>query len=127
MAGGVRVRPRRRGDLGAVIRAILLDPEARARAEAWVMRLPEPAEPFVDPARIDEEAGRIRDEIKRLQATELAIADDPFARQEAVEDAAAEATARKRPQRDASSSPEAPKPSSRGGRPGSKPSRGRRR
>ena len=74
-----------------------------------------------------EEAGRIRDEIKRLQATELAIADDPFARQEAVEDAAAEATARKRPQRDASSSPEAPKPSSRGGRPGSKPSRGRRR
>ena len=40
---------------------VLLDPEARARAEAWVMRLPEPAEPFVDLARIDEEAGRIRD------------------------------------------------------------------
>ena len=34
-----------------------------------------------------EEAARIRDEIKRLQATELAIADDPFARQAAVEDA----------------------------------------
>src|SRR5262245_48581947 len=34
-----------------------------------------------------EEAARIRDEIKRLQATELAIADDPFARQSAVEDA----------------------------------------
>jgi excinuclease ABC subunit B len=34
-----------------------------------------------------EEAGRIRDEIRRLQATELAIADDPFARQSAVEGA----------------------------------------
>jgi excinuclease ABC subunit B len=33
-----------------------------------------------------EEAARIRDEIKRLQATELAIADDPFARQSAVDD-----------------------------------------
>jgi len=32
-----------------------------------------------------EEAARLRDEIKRLQATELAIADDPFARQSAVE------------------------------------------
>jgi excinuclease ABC subunit B len=31
-----------------------------------------------------EEAGRLRDEIRRLQATELAIADDPFARVEAV-------------------------------------------
>ena len=34
-----------------------------------------------------EEAARLRDEIKRLQATELAIADDPFARQSAVEQA----------------------------------------
>jgi hypothetical protein len=40
---------------------VLLDPEACERAEAWVMRLPEPAEPFVDPLRIDEDAGRIRD------------------------------------------------------------------
>jgi excinuclease ABC subunit B len=32
-----------------------------------------------------EEAARLRDEIKRLQATELAIADDPFARQSQVE------------------------------------------
>ncbi|MFP4004344.1 MAG: helicase-related protein, partial [Alphaproteobacteria bacterium] len=31
-----------------------------------------------------EEAARLRDEIKRLQETDLAIADDPFARQEAV-------------------------------------------
>ena len=34
-----------------------------------------------------EEAARLRDEIKRLQATELAIADDPFARQSSVEGA----------------------------------------
>ena len=34
-----------------------------------------------------EEAARLRDEIKRLQATELAIADDPFARQSAVDTA----------------------------------------
>ncbi len=67
-----------------------------------------------------EEAGRLRDEIKRLQATELAIADDPFARQEAVEDKAAEATARK-PASDMA------RPGSRGGRPGSRPNRGRRR
>ena len=32
-----------------------------------------------------EEAARLRDEIKRLQTTELAIADDPFARQSQVE------------------------------------------
>jgi len=32
-----------------------------------------------------EEAGRIRDEIKRLQEVELAVADDPLARQSAIE------------------------------------------
>ena len=35
-----------------------------------------------------ERAARMRDEIKRLQATELAIASDPLARQQAVEDSA---------------------------------------
>ena len=35
-----------------------------------------------------ETAARLRDEIKRLEATELAIADDPLARQSAVEDKA---------------------------------------
>ncbi|TCP62316.1 excinuclease ABC subunit B [Rhodovulum bhavnagarense] len=34
-----------------------------------------------------EEAARLRDEIKRLEAVDLAIADDPLARQSAVEDA----------------------------------------
>ena len=35
-----------------------------------------------------EEAARLRDEVKRLEAVELAISDDPLARQQAVEDAA---------------------------------------
>ncbi|MBI1261137.1 MAG: excinuclease ABC subunit UvrB [Rhizobiales bacterium] len=38
-----------------------------------------------------ETAARLRDEIKRLEQTELAVADDPFARQSAVEDAVADA------------------------------------
>ena len=38
-----------------------------------------------------EEAARLRDEVKRLQATELAIADDPFARQSVVESAVEDA------------------------------------
>ncbi|MGA1612329.1 MAG: excinuclease ABC subunit UvrB [Lutimaribacter sp.] len=41
-----------------------------------------------------EEAARLRDEIKRLEAVELAVAADPLARQSAVEDAAEAATAR---------------------------------
>jgi len=35
-----------------------------------------------------EEAARLRDEVKRLEAVELAVADDPMARQAAVEEAA---------------------------------------
>jgi len=38
-----------------------------------------------------EEAARIRDEVKRLEAVELAIADDPLARQSAVEQAVGKA------------------------------------
>jgi excinuclease ABC subunit B len=38
-----------------------------------------------------EEAARLRDEIKRLEAVELAVADDPLARQSAVEEAVDEA------------------------------------
>ena len=33
-----------------------------------------------------EEAARLRDEVKRLEAVELAVADDPLARQSAVDD-----------------------------------------
>jgi len=39
-----------------------------------------------------ETAGRLRDEIRRLQATELAIADDPLARQQTIADKAANMT-----------------------------------
>ena len=38
-----------------------------------------------------EDAARMRDEIKRLEAVELAVADDPLARQSAVEEAVEEA------------------------------------
>ncbi|WP_309664382.1 UvrB/UvrC motif-containing protein, partial [Tabrizicola sp.] len=38
-----------------------------------------------------EEAARLRDEVKRLEAVELAIADDPLARQSVVEEAVEEA------------------------------------
>jgi excinuclease ABC subunit B len=58
-----------------------------------------------------EEAARLRDEIKRLQATELAIADDPFARQSAVEDAV-----------DAAFKSDAPRSTK--GRPGTRATRG---
>ena len=37
------------------------------------------------------EVARLRDQVKRLQAVELAIADDPLARQSVVEDAVEEA------------------------------------
>jgi excinuclease ABC subunit B len=46
-----------------------------------------------------ETAARLRDEIKRLQAVELAIADDPFARQEAVSEAGEAAIAGAKPKR----------------------------
>jgi excinuclease ABC subunit B len=49
-----------------------------------------------------ETAARLRDEIKRLQETELAIADDPFARQSTVDARVAESTgkpAKKAPRR----------------------------
>ncbi|SFR16154.1 excinuclease ABC subunit UvrB [Poseidonocella sedimentorum] len=39
-----------------------------------------------------EEAARLRDEVKRLEAVDLAVADDPLARQQAVEKASDEAT-----------------------------------
>jgi excinuclease ABC subunit B len=44
-----------------------------------------------------EEAGRLRDEIKRLNATSLAIADDPFARQSEVERIADDAVGHRGP------------------------------
>ena len=55
-----------------------------------------------------EEAARLRDEIKRLEAVDLAIADDPLARQSAVEEAA-------------------PQPRSSSGKPGTRGSKYRRK
>jgi excinuclease ABC subunit B len=43
-----------------------------------------------------EDAARLRDEIRRLEKTELLVADDPMARQSAIEDALAPAKARSR-------------------------------
>jgi excinuclease ABC subunit B len=59
--------------IGHNIRAHITDLEKRMREAAGNLEF--------------EEAARIRDEIKRLQITELAIADDPFARQSSVETA----------------------------------------
>ena len=42
-----------------------------------------------------EEAARLRDEVKRLEAVELAIADDPLARQSVIEEAVEEAVSRR--------------------------------
>ena len=42
-----------------------------------------------------EEAARLRDEIKRLEAVELAVADDPLARQSEVDEAVHEAVSKR--------------------------------
>src|SRR3712207_8784479 len=58
-----------------------------------------------------EEAARLRDELKRLQATELAVSDDPMARQSEVERDAGRFGRARKYGRNANLPPKVPPPS----------------
>ena len=69
-----------------------------------------------------EEAARLRDEIKRLQETELMVADDPLARQMAIEEKAGRHGKTERPGK-----PKGGRGRSSGGRPGTRTFKGKKR
>ena len=69
-----------------------------------------------------EEAGRLRDEIKRLQETELLVADDPLSRQMAIEDKAGRHGKTAKPGK-----PKGARGRSSGGKPGTRTYAGKKR
>ncbi len=78
-----------------------------------------------------EEAARLRDEVKRLRETELAVMDDPLAREVAVSDgsvgAGSPGSKIKRPETQWPKGKPRPKGKSRGGKPGTRTYRGKAR